>query len=365
MNENTCITHKNTGGGREPSVELFRIITMLCIVAHHYVVNSGILNEITQENAVSFHALFAQLFGWGGKTGINCFVLITGYFMCKSSIKVKKYLKLLLKIEFYKIAIYGIFLATGYESFSIKSFIRAIVPIYYLGTGFTASYLVFYLFIPYLNKLIHAMQEKEHRVLVLLCCLVGSVLQTFFKIPSAFTYVGWFMVLYFIAAYIRIYPLEIFNRQKLWGFATLAMLLLSWASVVVLSFVYSKTGKVQCYYFVSDCNKIMALLTAVCAFLFFKNLKMKKSSTINTVAASAFGVFLIHANSDSMRKWLWVDVFKNVSAFHTQYFIVHAVLTVAIVYGVCTLIDMVQIKLIEKPLLTLYDKWYSKKYNCL
>ena len=30
---------------RETGVELFRIITMLIIVAHHYVVNSGLMTE--------------------------------------------------------------------------------------------------------------------------------------------------------------------------------------------------------------------------------------------------------------------------------------------------------------------------------
>ena len=32
---------------RDSSIELFRIITMLMIVAHHYVGNSGIMQEIT------------------------------------------------------------------------------------------------------------------------------------------------------------------------------------------------------------------------------------------------------------------------------------------------------------------------------
>lgn len=31
-------------------------------------------------------------------TGIDCFVLITGYFMCKSHITLRKYLKLLLEV---------------------------------------------------------------------------------------------------------------------------------------------------------------------------------------------------------------------------------------------------------------------------
>ena len=35
---------------RDSSIELFRIITMLMIVAHHYIVNSGVLSEINHDN---------------------------------------------------------------------------------------------------------------------------------------------------------------------------------------------------------------------------------------------------------------------------------------------------------------------------
>ena len=82
------------GGGvgeRDSSIELLRVVTMICIIMHHYIVNSGIIDEITSANVLSANAIFALIFGWGGKTGINCFVLITGYFMCKSIVNGRKF----------------------------------------------------------------------------------------------------------------------------------------------------------------------------------------------------------------------------------------------------------------------------------
>lgn len=35
---------------RRSNIELFRIITMLIIIAHHYVVNSGLLNYIPSKS---------------------------------------------------------------------------------------------------------------------------------------------------------------------------------------------------------------------------------------------------------------------------------------------------------------------------
>ena len=51
---------------------------MLMIIAHHYVVNSGI-TELYNFSQVSGNQLFLELLGWGGKAGINCFLLVTGY----------------------------------------------------------------------------------------------------------------------------------------------------------------------------------------------------------------------------------------------------------------------------------------------
>ena len=96
---------------RESGLELFRIITMLLIVAHHYVVNSELWGAEgpIMSAPMNGSSLFLLLFGAWGKTGINCFIFITGYFMCKSQITVKKFLKFLLEVELYKILFYVIF----------------------------------------------------------------------------------------------------------------------------------------------------------------------------------------------------------------------------------------------------------------
>ncbi len=51
---------------RNSNLELYRIIVMLLIVAHHYVANSG-LGSVLQENPLSERSLFFYLFGAWGK----------------------------------------------------------------------------------------------------------------------------------------------------------------------------------------------------------------------------------------------------------------------------------------------------------
>ena len=116
---------------RDSNLELLRIICMLLIVSHHYVVHSSLIAEdgLIFSNPTSWRSIFLLIFGAWGKTSINCFVLITGYFMCKAQITSKKYIKLLCEIMFYRLAIYLILLLTGYETFSLKEFIFKLIHI--------------------------------------------------------------------------------------------------------------------------------------------------------------------------------------------------------------------------------------------
>lgn len=103
---------------------------MLMIVAHHYVVNLGLLECIDAQTTLHFKDYFLLLFGWAGKTGINCFVLITGYFMCTSNITKKKFCRLLGEVYFYKVIIWSLFFFTDYEVFSIKNFLKMLFPFF-------------------------------------------------------------------------------------------------------------------------------------------------------------------------------------------------------------------------------------------
>lgn len=162
---------------RNSNLELYRIIVMLAIVAHHYVLGYG----LTMHNhELTTQSWFLYFLGMWGKTGINCFVLITGYFMCKLDITLHKFLKLLLEIEFYGIVIYLIFAVTGYIDFSPFGFARTLWPIKDVNGGFTSGFLLYFLFIPFLNILVRNMQQRQHLTLICLCLIVYSVLG---KIP--------------------------------------------------------------------------------------------------------------------------------------------------------------------------------------
>ena len=76
------------------------------------------------------------IFGAFGKTGINCFVLITGYYMCQSAITGRKYFRLLGEIYFYKIIIATVFALTVYQPFTLSILIQIILPFTTINKNF-------------------------------------------------------------------------------------------------------------------------------------------------------------------------------------------------------------------------------------
>lgn len=351
----------NTGKSRSSNLELYRIIVMLLIIAHHYVINSGLTlpGGPIYSNLTTWKSLFLLSFGAFGKIGINCFVLITGYFMCKSQISAKKFAKLFFEVVFYDVIISTIFYVTGYSGQSFPSFLKSLLPFTTIAQNFTGCYLVFFLCIPFLNVLIHHLTQKQHFYLIILLGFTYVFMGTIPFFSVTMNYVSWYIVLFVIASYIRLYPTKTFEKTKLWGWLTLLFVILSISSVIISTLLMTKIGKLSPYMFVTDSNTLLALLTALSSFIFFKNLKIPQCKFINLVAKTSFGVLLIHTAGDSMRKLLWNDILNNVGVYDSNLLPLHAVGSVIAIYAVCFAIDFLRIKFIETPIFKLWDKHYE------
>lgn len=97
-------------------------------------------------------------------------------------------------------------------------------------------------------------------------------------------------------------------------------------------------------------------MAAVCIFVMFKNYNLKYSKAINAIAATTFGVLMIHTNSATMRRFLWIDLFDNAGHFTSSMLALYACGVVLIVYVVCVCIDLLRISFVEKP----FFKWLDK-----
>ena len=194
-------------------------------------------------------------------------------------------------------------------------------------------------------------------MLILVLTGIYTLLPTFLFVNVRLNYVSWFAVIYLIGAYIRLYNPDRLKQTA--GRKLFLCTMLSIASLIALAFLHDHTPfGIPIYHFLNDANKLFSLLVAIFAFLFFKNMEIGYKKWINTIASATFGVLLIHANSDTMRSWLWVDLLKNTTMYSKPWGITvsHAVISVLAVFTVCVLIDLLRIQWLEKPFFNWYDR---------
>ena len=140
------------------------------------------------------------------------------------------------------------------------------------------------------------------------------------------------------------------------------MLIISSLSVIGFIWIGTKIGNPNAgTIWLSDSNKILAVITSITWFMFFKNINIKKSRVINALGGATFGVLLIHANSDAMRQWLWKDVLNNVGIYDKGSLIyLHSIASVFAIFIICAVIDILRQKLVEKPFFKLWDMLWDK-----
>ena len=340
---------------RNSNIELLRIVAMLAIVAHHYVVNSTVW-QLFEPLYPSANSMFLWLWGMWGKASINVFVLITGFFMCQSRLTTRRYLKILLEIIFYSWVMWLVLAVIGYETLTWKGAVKRLICYGILtrqDNGFVPAFMWMYLLIPALNVYLHGATKRNLYgtlgVLVGMFTLCGTFLNA-----KVYHHVFWYATLYLVGAAIRIHPFSWMERNKVCvpflGLSVMA----AWCSVVGLNLLAYWLGHPtrHPYFFVADSHKLLSFTTALLAFLVFKNWRLPQSRFVNVIASTTFGVLLIHAASDGMRKWLWQD-FVNVPTAYSMplpMLIGYSFVVMVGVFAVCSALDYLRIRFVEKPI---------------
>lgn len=332
---------------RESNFELLRIICMILIVVFHFSVHGGYYSE--NNGTLAFNSVIIDLFGLGGRLGVNIFVLISGYFLINSKFKPKKLLSLLGQVWFYSISIYLIFLLFGGINFTWESFLCNIFPVVTIRYWFITTYIGLYILSPLINKLLKKLTQKQHILLILLLILFCVSINNITGIGYDFGII-WFIALYAISTYIRLYPNKIFDNKKLI------------IAVIAITFCMFFFAKVFLDLVLFEMKNLTCLICAIAIFCLFKNLKIKYSPTINTIASTTFGVYLIHDNL-IVRNWLWTD-FLHCPEYATQEgFLIFAISTLIALYILFTFIEIMRSKLFAKMQKALQSKIEKNKAN--
>jgi len=348
---------------RSSSMELLRIISMIMILFHHFAVHGG----FTFGTTLSIPRLWYNLIVMGGKIGVDIFVLISGYFLINNdsnAFDINKIVKFTGQVFFYSVGIFVVCRLTNVINWSAKAFIKAILPITFSQWQFASDYFVLYLIHPYLYKLLRSIEKTLYLKLLFLLIACWSVIPTFTTSAFQSNSLLWFVTLYSIAGYIKLYGLNTKLTAKHYFLFYLICSALTYSSSIIFTILGSKWSFFTRYttYFYGQ-EKLTILLTSLCLFMFFSTLKMNYHKWINTMASATFGVYLIHDNK-IIRKLLWLHWFRNAEYQDRLLLIPYSIFAVAVVYIACSAIDLLRQTLVEKPYIKVVKR-YSHKATAL
>ncbi len=331
----------NSTKSRISSIELLRIFCMALIILHHYVVHT----EFDIEK-LNFNVYVLQIISMGGKFACNIFILITGYFMITSKVNYKKIILLIGEMLFYSILFMMIGIVSGITKFNIKNFIKAIFPIFW-GNWFIIFYIMLYMLIPYINKLIEQLDEITFKKLLLTLFIILSIVPTFTAEAWRFSNIDIFIFMYMLGAYIRLYhDNKLSIKTKIISIISIILLFLSPIFIDFISEILHANKLLSKATYFSTQNSFLCIVASVSMFLIFKNIELK-SNFINWISSSVLGVYLISDNR-TISYWLWNELSPNATYLNSNFLITHVIVKVFFIFVVCTAIDKTRIILFEK-----------------
>lgn len=342
---------------RMANMELLRCVSMMLVVVLHFLGKGGGLIALTEGNMPASGYL-----AWGLESlaivAVNVYMLISGYFLVESSFKVSRLLQLLLQIWFYSIgiglvgAVFGLLPEGG---FGIHYLLMLVLPVSMNHYWFMTAYVFMYLFTPLLAAGIKKLSKKQLQAVVVLLVLLFSVVKSIVPGRLEADMQGydaiWYLCVFTIAAYIRMYGIPFFKGKGRGLLVYLAAAAGIFGVTFLLRFLYIKTGSFGtiltiCYNY----NHILVLIASVAFFYLFYHMRVKEGAFarfVCRIAPYTLGVYLWHehvALRYEWQQWLYQLIGVPDSAFGL---LLGTVLAVVLVFTIGILLDMLRAFLLK------------------
>lgn len=327
-------------------LEALRLLAMLMVVTLH-VLMGGVLES---SSPLSLNYNIAHFMKIMCQCAVNCFALLSGYVGIKGKYKYANICILWLKVLVYTVGITGIFALIGSHSISLKTFIKACMPVFNGEYWYFIAYFALFLIMPVLNSATEKLTYKQHLILIGSWILFFSILPTLFmKDPFVLVdgySVWWLMILYMVGSFVAKYETKILVKRYYW-----AML---YVVSVVIAFLFKVVVEYFSFTFISG-NMLagytspLMVSAAFGLLMFFKDMKMNDAigKIIVTLAACTFGVYIIHRNG------IFWDAFisgktAELGTANVFVLIVIVLLRVLVIFSICGLVDFVLGSMIKK-----------------
>ena len=299
--EQTAVSHNPVKAERHYGLDLLRIISMLMVLFCHvsnYTVNNGMIVSGTVEDYVR-QGLIALCI-----VMINCYILTTSYFLVKQKFRLSRLFKLELIVVFWLAVCCIINYVRRVPDFWENEFLIPFFPVLLRVLWFYSAYVGLCLVSPLLNLAIRHMSKGMHLATCIMLALMATILNNVMSFTNAFTFsdgynLAWFVVLYFVGSYLRLYvdPKNI----KVW-LAILVYLAMS-AAIVGDWFLINYLKASNEWFdarFASNSpynyNSVFVFVSSVAFFLIFMRVQIKTKAAkaiIKFLTPHVFAVYIL------------------------------------------------------------------------
>ena len=339
---------------RQSNFEILRVLAMAMIVAMHYMLKGGIAVPMSENGSIVNHV--AWLIEAFCIVAANCYVLISGYFLVEAEWKLKKLLALAAQVFFYALLIPIVCMHFGIGNvaeWSVYEWIFAVLPLQMDHYWFATSYVLLFMLVPVLAPGIKQLSKKQLQitigVLLIYYCVIKSLSPILLSMDRYGYDLGWFICLFLIAGYIRLYGIPFFTGK---GRSLIIYVLCSIGIFGISSlagFICRETGLLKYYMDMPYCyNYFLTLIGAVALFYVFKQTDFKENTVtalLCNIAPYTFGIYLIHENLAIRNLWMiWLGA-ENVK--NSLLFILQMLFAVVVVFAFGIIIDFARKKIFD------------------
>lgn len=328
--------------------EFLRITSIFMVIILHFINNSQFNDFVDIYSINGYIYSFVQGLCY---TADNLFVLLSGYFLVNSKFKPYKVFDLWFQVFFYSFGFFLILTISGVTEFSLKNLYYAITPIFSKAYWFFSCYIILYLVSPLINTVIKNCNRKKHFILIAVGFVLFSLFDSIlFSQDPFFIYSGkspiWFVYLYIVAAYIRLYVTQT-PRKIYLGLGVFVLSVITAIGYYGYSYLIEKSGAT----FINPQNlrslcSVPVFLSSICIFLLFKSINIKgkfTSKVLVFLSPLTFGIYLIHDNKN-LKDLLWGII--SPEKYSNEVFVwLYMLAIVPIIYIVCAVVELFRQKL--------------------
>ncbi|MBR6550684.1 MAG: acyltransferase [Paludibacteraceae bacterium] len=308
---------------RQSNIELLRIVSMFFIVLEHVLImgteffSAPMGNQLYVANTIIGFTYI----------GVNCFILITGYFGADFSWK--RLINLYLVCCFYELVGFVVAYYHGDVECTTTAIGYIIFPLSRSNTWFIRCYVILLFLLPIINLGLEQLNKRNFLYVLLLLTLLNLYFGWFQK-QENYNAIGYnpsqMIYLYVIGQYLnRFVDWQSIKKRKFHLIISWILLSLLWGIIQNLSTNYHIPHWNGWAY-----NNPIVLSASIIFFAYFLCLDIPYSKIINSLGVAMLGVFLIHMN-----RYLGNYIYGFVNSI-----VYYPTIAQSIIYQICILIGV-------------------------